>query len=119
MNPRHPGHDAPQQLTTAQLVGELRQALSPTLLAVIVGAEKGATVDDWASGRTKPPTDVLNRLRSTHLVLRILQRHEDVATIRAWFRGMNPELNDEAPALVLRHDPERVLEAAQAFIDQG
>jgi hypothetical protein len=104
-------------LTTAQLVGELREALTPTLLAVIVAAENGATVDDWASGRTKPPTDVLKRLRSTHLVLRILQRHEANATIRAWFRGMNPDLKDESPALVMRHDPERVLEAAQAFID--
>jgi hypothetical protein len=104
-------------MTTAQLVGELREALSPTLLAVIVGAENRATVDDWATGRTQPPTDVLMRLRSTYLVLLILQRHEANATIRAWFRGMNPELNDESPALVMRDDPERVLEAAQAFID--
>jgi hypothetical protein len=117
MNTRHPSHDAGQRLTTAQLVTELRESLSPTLLAVIAGAEDVATANDWALGRTRPPTDVLDRLQSAHHVLRILRRHEDVVTTRAWFRGMNPDLEDKSPALTLRENPQAVLAAARAFVE--
>jgi hypothetical protein len=117
MNTRHLGHNARQRLTTAQLVTELREALRPTLLAVMAGAENVATVDDWACGRTRPPKAVLDRLRSAHHALSILLRHEDVETIRAWFRGMNPLLEDKSPARVLREDPEAVIAAARAFVE--
>jgi hypothetical protein len=39
--------------------------------------------------------------------------------VRAWFMGMNPELDDQAPARVLRREPERVLQAARQFLAGG
>jgi hypothetical protein len=45
-----------------------------------------------------------------------LEQGEGRTTIQAWFCGMNPELNDQAPALVIRDDPGEVLLAARAFL---
>src|SRR5262245_7022291 len=39
---------------------------------------------------------------------RLLLQTEAPSTIRAWFSGMNPELDDRAPALVLADDAPRV-----------
>ena len=47
----------------------------------------------------------------------ILRRYEAPDTIRAWFRGMNPLLDDKSPALSLRKHPQAVLAAARAFVE--
>jgi len=52
------------------------------------------------------------------MVLGILRDREDLQTIKAWFRGMNPLLDDKSPALTLRKDPEAVLDAASDFVGQ-
>jgi len=40
--------------------------------------------------------------------------------VRSWFIGMNPQLDDRAPAEVLREDDLReVLAAAQAYLAGG
>lgn len=117
MNARHPGHDADPRLTTNELVTELREALRPALLTVTAGAKNLQEIDDWAAGRTRPSKGVLGVLRSTHLVVSILRRHEAPDTIRAWFRGMNPDLEDKSPALTLRENPQAVLAAARAFVE--
>jgi hypothetical protein len=96
---------------------ELREALSPTLLAAIAGVSDAKAVGEWARGRRKPAPEALARLRDAHHVLTILRRHEAPDTIRAWFRGMNPDLEDKSPALTLRENPQAVLAAARAFVD--
>jgi hypothetical protein len=40
-------------------------------------------------------------------------------TVRAWFVGMNPDLDDQAPALLLGDDPHAVLLAARSFLANG
>ena len=39
--------------------------------------------------------------------------------IQAWFIGMNPDLDDQAPALLLHEDPHAVLGAARNFLAYG
>lgn len=44
---------------------------------------------------------------------------EAPSTIQAWFVGMNRMLGDQAPALVIRDDPEAVRRAAKYFLAYG
>ena len=48
-----------------------------------------------------------------------LEARASIETVRAWFVGMNPDLDDRAPALVLGEDPVGVLQAARAFLAHG
>jgi hypothetical protein len=55
------------------------------------------------------------RLRQAYQGTQFLLEAEAPDTVRAWFMGMDPYLDDQAPALVLRDDPAAVLRAARAF----
>jgi len=57
-------------------------------------------------------------LQSALHVVELLRSQEDDETIRSWFRGMNPDLGDRSPALVVRDKPEDVIQAARAFLAQ-
>jgi hypothetical protein len=57
-------------------------------------------------------------LQNTLQVIELLRSQEEDNTIRSWFRGMNPDLGDRPPALVIRSEPEHVVQAARAFLAQ-
>ncbi len=59
------------------------------------------------------------RLRQAYQIVRLLMERESAETVRAWFVGMNPDLDDQAPVLVLPEEPVRVLQAARSFLAQG
>lgn len=40
-------------------------------------------------------------------------------TVQAWFTGMNPELDDTSPALMIGNEPIRVPQAARSFVTNG
>jgi hypothetical protein len=53
-------------------------------------------------------------------VFQLLQEEESAHTIRAWFIGMNPQLNDKAPAMAIREGKTRdALVAAKSFVAGG
>ena len=83
----------------------------------MAGVNDVKAVTEWAEGTRPPAKETLDRLRTAHLALSILRDREDLQTIKAWFRGMNPLLEDKSPALTLRERPEAVLAAARAFAD--
>ena len=49
-------------------------------------------------------------------VVQLLLQVDSAETVRAWFSGMNPDLDDRPPATVLADEPGRVLQAARAFL---
>jgi hypothetical protein len=59
------------------------------------------------------------RLRDAYGVAQPLLEVEDPDTVRAWLLGMNPLLDDRAPAAVLAEDPDAVLRAARFFVANG
>lgn len=100
---------------TEQLLG----ILGKHLLALIVGKDP-RTVQRWASGQTRPATRDEVVLRNTHQIHELLAAEEGAHTIRAWFMGMNPQLDDESPAEALANGKARaVLSAARAFLAGG
>lgn len=59
-------------------------------------------------------------MRTAYQMFDLLESEESDHTIRAWFMGMNPQLDDESSAEALREDQHRaVMAAARAFLAGG
>lgn len=102
-------------LPVALIAGYLREVLGERLTAVVAGTDDAEVLRRWVRGEEHPRGGAENRLRDSYEVVQILLEHEAPSTVRAWFRGMNPFLEDEAPALMIGKDPRRVMAAANAF----
>jgi hypothetical protein len=77
------------------------------------------TVAHWAQGQTPRP-EAEKRVRLAFQVFQLLQADDDAHTVRAWFIGINPQLDDQAPADAVRAGRlEDVWVAAQAYIAGG
>lgn len=107
------------------VVSELREILGAQLVAYLGGVGETSTVAQWAdgSGRT-PSTATQQRLRTAFQVAVLLREHESVQTVAAWFQGMNPALQDVAPARLLRERDldevaPQVLAAARSLVALG
>ena len=98
---------------------DLEAILGQRLTAVVAGVSDAKAVAKWARGERSPRPDAEQRLRDAYQIASLLLRSESSATVRAWFSGMNPELDDRAPAMVVRDDPGRVLQAARTFLAHG
>lgn len=104
------------RLDVGPLVRSLEDVLGSRLVAVIAGTADTRTVGRWRRGERVPQPEAERRLRHAFHVTQLLLTHESAETVRAWFVGMSPELDDRAPALLLAEDPEAVLLAARNFL---
>lgn len=112
-------HTAAVRASVPKIAGELEELLGQRLTAVIAGVSDAKAVARWARGERAPRPDAEQRLRDAYYIAHLLLQTEGPTTIRAWFSGMNPELDDRAPALVLADDAPRVLQAARTFLAHG
>lgn len=98
----------------------LKALLGPKLLAVTLDADK-RSIDRWISDKSRP-TDlrVERRVDCAYQVFELLKPLDASQTIRAWFMGMNPQMDDLSPAEAIADDQFReVLAAARAFAAGG
>ncbi len=107
--------------TVSEIVDDLRRALGAKLVAYIAGVSETRTVREWAENGRRPAPSAEQRLRLTHRIVTLIGQSEGEAVVPTWFQGMNPQLDDRAPARVLREDDftnagPRVLAAAGAFV---
>lgn len=58
-------------------------------------------------------------LRTAVDIAQELLEVEAKSTVQAWFVGQNPLLDDRAPALIVRTDPDAVWDAAKHFVAYG
>ena len=103
----------------ADVVRYLHDLFGQQLTAVIAGVQDAHVVGQWARGEDVPREDVARTLRAAYQIARLLRQAEAEQTVRAWFMGMNPYLDDRAPALVIREDSRAVLDAARALLANG
>jgi hypothetical protein len=101
------------------MAGALTDLFGQKLAGVIVGIEDPRALGDWVRGVRKPHPETERRLRDAYHVVSLLGQGETPEAIRAWFTGMNPDLEDRPPALVLREDAASVLRAARSFLAGG
>jgi len=112
-------HAIAARASLPDVVREIESVLGQRLTAVIAGVSDGKAVGKWVRGERIPRAEAEQRLRDAYYVASLLLQVEAPSTVRAWFSGMNPELDDRAPALVLAEDPARVLHAARTFLAHG
>src|SRR5579859_1189830 len=112
-------HSLATRLELRALVRSLQDVLGQRMVAVIAGVSDAKAVGKWARGERTPHPDAERRLRDAFQITQLLLQHESVATVRAWFTGMNPGLDDQSPALMLPEHPQDVLLAARNFLANG
>jgi len=112
-------HGLATRLDVPSLVRSLQNVLGQRLVAVIAGVSDAKAVGKWARGERSPHPAAEHRLRHAFHITQLLLQQESAETVRAWFIGMNPDLDDQAPALLLAEDPHAVLLAARNFLANG
>lgn len=102
----------------AEMAGELRDALGEKLLNFTVGSD-AATISSWSEGEAPDPK-LENGIRRVYEVYLLLKPLDDAATIRAWLVGMNPMIDDRAPAeLLAEGEFDAALTVARSFAILG
>ena len=99
----------------------LQALFGQPMTALVAGIENPKTVGRWARGQTPHPAN-LARIRNAFQIATLLESATSRQTVQSWFMGMNPHLDDRAPALVLADEPDaapRVMQAARAFLAHG
>lgn len=107
-----------------QLAARLRELLGGKLTAYLGSVKETRAVNQWANGEREPGEAVQLRLRHALQVALMIAEADGPGVARAWFQGVNPQLDDRSPARLLREGdleevgPE-VLRAARAFLVGG
>ncbi len=98
----------------------LQETLGQKLTAYIAGVADPKRVGQWAKGAQAPRAEPERRLRAAFQIFHLIQGSESQHVVRAWFIGMNPQLDDESPAEAI-HDGrlKEALGAARAFVSGG
>lgn len=118
-------YNAALTMTTAELVVAVRDLLGARLVAYLGNARETTTVRQWAEG-SRPIADAADadRLRVAYRAARMITARDSKAVAQAWFQGLNPLLDDVAPARLLREGDldvvgAQVLSAARQFAAVG
>lgn len=110
-------HTKSLQGSVQDVSAELARVLGRNLVARIVGKD-ARTIQRWSVGQTAPSSVDEQKLRDTFQIYRLLNTVEGDHTIRAWFMGMNPQLDDESPAdAITNGEFKAVISAARAFVN--
>jgi len=117
-------HHEAVSLPVAEAVSRLQGVLGATVVAYLGEVRDTRTVAQWAAGDRDPSDAVTSRLRMAYQAAALLGERDSSGVVQAWFEGMNPQLDDVAPARVLREQPleqagPAVIAAARAFAAQG
>lgn len=113
------------RMSQAELVTALREMLGAKLVAYLGRVKETRAVRQWAEGTRTIGSDTdLERLRIVYRAARLITARDSPAVAQAWFRGLNPILDDRAPARLLREDDlaqigPQVLAAARQFAAVG
>ena len=113
-------HRTAVESSMADAAAFLQDALGQQLVGYMAGLSDAKAVGRWASGARAPRPETQRRLRDAQYIFRLLVTEESPRTVRAWFVGLNPQLDDESPATAIREGRTRdALVAAKAFLAGG
>lgn len=108
-------HQRSVEVRFADIVEFLQREIGANLTAYIAG-KSATTVARWGRSEQQPGDKEERRLRETYRIFQLITEVDSSHVARAWLMGLNPQLDDQAPADVLREDRLRdALIAAKAF----
>lgn len=111
-------HEATVKASVAEIAQEVSDLLTRDLTAYIVKVSDAGTINRWITEQVRLRTKHEQKLRLTYEIVLLLRaaKYSD-ETIRAWFLGLNPHLDDDPPAEAIREGRlKETLAAARAFI---
>lgn len=110
-------HDQSVRSSPDDIAQFLFELFGAKLVAHMANVKDDKRVHKWMNGEGMS-TASEDRLRAAYQVAWRLLDDDSPETVRAWFIGMNPQLDYEAPADRIRsgHDRE-VMVAAEAFLN--
>jgi hypothetical protein len=85
-----------------RVAAELRELLGAKLVAYLGGVGETRAVHQWVDGDRTPSDEVQQRLRFALRIALPIANADSPAIAQAWFQGLNPQLDDRAPARLLR-----------------
>jgi hypothetical protein len=98
----------------------LQEALGQKLTAHLAGVTDPRQVGAWGRQEHNPRSESARRLRAAYQIYQLILAEESPYVARAWFAGLNPRLDDEAPADAIRDDHlKEALAAAKAYVRGG
>jgi hypothetical protein len=122
--PDYAAHVRAVRSTFPEVVAALREILGLKLCAYLGSVKETRAVNEWAEGVREPSDAVQRRLRLALQVAGAIAEVDGPEVARAWFQGLNPQLDDRSPARLLREGdidevgPE-VIAAERAFLVGG
>lgn len=114
-------HAQAMRVSLREATDTLYHLLTGKIAAYMVGVKDVRTLTRWIGGEVREiRVEHEARLRAAYEIATLLFHFDAPETVRAWFIGMNPELDDVAPIEVIRQDRlQDALGAARAFIANG
>jgi hypothetical protein len=109
-------YEAMARATSAEMARFLQELAGQRMTALMVGIKNPKTVGLWARGPREPQGKTLQHLRDAYHIAYLLRECVPPQVVQNWLMGMNPDLDDDAPALHIADRPQDVLRAARAFV---
>jgi hypothetical protein len=122
--PDYAAHVRAVRSSFPEVVAALREILGLKLCAYLGSVKETRAVNEWAEGTREPSEATQRRLRLALQVAGAIAEVDGPEVARAWFQGLNPQLDDRSPARLLREGdidevgPE-VIAAERAFLVGG
>ncbi len=122
--PDYAAHERAVRASFPEVVSTLREILGAKLCAYLGSVKETRAVHEWADGSREPSAGTQQRLRLALQVALAIADTDGPDVTRAWFQGLNPQLEDRSPARLLREgDLEEigpaVIAAERAFLVGG
>lgn len=118
-------YEEANRMSPSELVSALRPLLGDRLIAYLGRVKEARAVRGWADGtRQIAGAETVERLRIAYRIARMICDRDSPQVVQAWMQGLNPLLDDRAPALLLRdgdigESGPDVLAAARQFVSVG
>jgi hypothetical protein len=114
-------HNQALRASLKEAASTLSHVLTGRVAAYVVGVKDVKTLQRWARGEVtalRPESE--SKLRTAYEIVTLLLRFEAAETIRAWFIGLAPELDDVSPARTIHEGRlQEAIGAARAFAANG
>lgn len=76
-------------------------------------------LENWANGEVEPDEESRNKIVPLYEDIKYFLQYDHPSTISAWFGGMNGDLDDRSPAVVMAEDRGAVSNALRAYVASG
>lgn len=110
----------------SKIVDDLVQLLGAPLVAYLTDVSETRSVRQWMTGERTPHPLTQSKLQLALMIATFLHDQGEDGAIEAWFQGLNPALDDHAPAELLRESDRdsftrtgrQILAAAREFVNK-